>query len=75
MATLIPITNMGDVGKIIRSARKDNGVTQADLAGVANVGNRFISELENGKPTMEFDKVANVMRLMGFDLVAVRRGG
>ena len=34
---------------------------------------RFLSELENGKPTLEIDKVLNVARLFGIDIEANNR--
>ena len=37
------------IGTLIRKLRKEQGVTQAQLAGLANTGIRFIGDLENGK--------------------------
>jgi HTH-type transcriptional regulator/antitoxin HipB len=42
----------------------------ADLVGV---GRRFISELENGKATLELGKVLQVASATGIDLLARRR--
>jgi len=41
-------------------------LTQTEAAGLCNVGTRFISELENGKPTMHFDKALKVLKHFGF---------
>ena len=38
-----------DFGRIIRDERRRQGMTQADLAGLADVGVTFLSQLENGK--------------------------
>ena len=35
-----------DIGLLIKTTRKAQGVTQEQLAGVANTGIRFISDLE-----------------------------
>jgi transcriptional regulator with XRE-family HTH domain len=35
-------------------------MTQADASALCNVGIRFLSELENGKPTLQIDKVLKV---------------
>jgi transcriptional regulator with XRE-family HTH domain len=43
-------------------------LTQSDAAGLCNVGIRFISELENGKSTMHFDKVLKVLKRFGFTI-------
>ena len=53
-------------GKRLRDKRKQMGLTQRDAAGLCNVGIRFISELENGKPNMHFDKVQKVLAHFGF---------
>ena len=34
-----------DIGLLIKTTRKSQGVTQEQLAGVANTGIRFISDL------------------------------
>jgi y4mF family transcriptional regulator len=70
---MTPIKNAAEIGKMIRAKRKEIGMTQADFAGLCNVGTRFISELENGKPTLEFDRVLRVTRLIGIDLFAKGR--
>jgi len=65
-----------DLGQAVRARRKTAGLTQAELAAIAGVGNRFVSELERGKPTAEFNKVLQVLRVLGFDLqIVVRPGG
>ena len=48
-------------------------MTQKEAASIAGVGVRFLSELENGKPTLEIDKVLNVARLLGMDIEANNR--
>lgn len=70
---MILIKNAKNLGSLIRTKRKEIGMTQVDFAGLCNVGTRFISELENGKPTLEFDRVLRVTQLIGIDLFAKRR--
>lgn len=50
------------VGAIIRAQRKEKQLTIAELAAHCNVGARFISELENGKETIELGKALKVMQ-------------
>ena len=38
-----------DLGKLIRRFRKSQGLTLEKVAGLTNVGTRFLSELERGK--------------------------
>lgn len=62
------INSLKDVGLIFKLLRKKKKMLQSIIAGLSNVGNRFISELENGKPTMQFDKVLKVLRDNGITL-------
>ncbi len=52
-----------DVGSLISALRKKMHVTQRDLAMTAGTGLRFISDLENGKPTCELGKTLHVPRI------------
>ena len=45
-----------DFGEVVRKARRAQGLTQRQLALVANVGERFIVELEAGKATCQLGK-------------------
>lgn len=68
------ITTPKDIGGLIRSRRKESGITQQQAAGMCNVGVRFFSELENGKPTLEIAKVIKVLEAFGFQCVVKARG-
>lgn len=57
-----------DLGLAIRTQRKSNGLTLTETAGLTNVGVRFLSELENGKPTVRFDKLLHVLSALGLQL-------
>jgi len=61
------------IGHIIRMKRKEYGLTQADAAGLCNVGIRFMSELENGKPTLQVGKVLHVLEAFGFLVTITHR--
>lgn len=50
------IQSAKDLGSAIRSERKHAGLTQKQLAQACRCGVRFISDLENGKPTVEFER-------------------
>ena len=52
------------IGAFIRSRRKANRLTQRELAALAGVGTRFISELERGKSSVRLSVVNKV--LVGF---------
>jgi HTH-type transcriptional regulator/antitoxin HipB len=57
-----------DLGRRIHDRRRDLGLTQIDLAGVARVTPRLIGELERGKPTARVDGVLRVLAALGLDL-------
>ncbi len=44
------------------------GLTQKDLSYKAGVGLRFIRDLEQGKPSLQMDKVNQVLFLFGHEL-------
>lgn len=67
------ITSAKDIGLLVKEKRKNINMTQKEAASIAWVGVRFLSELENGKPTLEIDKVLNVARLFGIDIEANNR--
>lgn len=62
------IQSPSDLGKAVRAARRAAGVRQQDLAGVAGVGERFIVELEAGKPTIQLGKLLQVIAALGHSL-------
>lgn len=53
------------VGAFVRARRRANGMSQRELAELAGVGTRFISELENGKKTLRMDAVNAVLGVFG----------
>ena len=59
------LNNAKSFGNAVRAYRKRQGITQAQIAAVANTGIRFISNLENGKPTIQLDKALKVAWLLG----------
>jgi y4mF family transcriptional regulator len=68
------ILSVADFGAIIRSHRVKQGITQADLAALSGVGTRFISDLENGKPTIALGKALQVALGLGLEIQVARRG-
>lgn len=44
------------------------GLTQLNAAGLCGVGERFLSELERGKPTAQLGKTLQVMQRLGIRL-------
>lgn len=69
------IRSADELGHAIRVRRKALSLTQAGVAQIAGVGNRFVSELERGKSTAEIGKVLRVVSVLGLDLHLVSRLG
>ena len=61
----MPVENAKEFGDAIRAARRKLRYTQVELAGLSGTGERFIIELEKGKPTIELDKALHVARMLG----------
>lgn len=57
-----------EIGELVRKQRKALGLTQADLALTSGTGMRFISDLENGKPTCQLGKTLIVLKTLGLRL-------
>ena len=68
------IKNTKHLGQIIRKKRKDLGLTQKEVSDLCNTGNRFISELENGKTTVQFEKVLKIINALGLEVQIVQKG-
>ncbi len=57
-----------ELGRTVKKERKAMGLTQAELALTSGTGMRFISDLENGKPTCQIGKTLTVLRTLGLRL-------
>ena len=65
---------MADIGLIVKTKRINLEMTQVQLAAVSGNGTRFISELENGKKTMQIGKVIDILHFLGLDISVSERG-
>lgn len=63
------IRSSTDLGTVVRKQRKRLALKQTDIAGLGGTGNRFIVELESGKPTVQLQKVLDVLDLLGLEVV------
>lgn len=66
------IRSSADFGALVRARRKALGWTQAELAARCGTGERFIVELEGGKPTCHLEKSLIAARVVGIDLGDLR---
>ena len=68
------ITDTVSFGRALRERRKALGYTQAFLAEVSGFSVSFISDLENGKETVEFGRAIRLANLLGLDCGLEIRG-
>ncbi|MBK7227679.1 MAG: helix-turn-helix transcriptional regulator [Ignavibacteriales bacterium] len=64
---------MNNLSNFVKEKRKKLGLTQPQLAERAGVGLRFIRELEQGKKSLQMDKVNMVLFLFGNELGPVKK--
>jgi y4mF family transcriptional regulator len=62
------IRSAAEFGALVREHRKKQGWTQTQLAERCGTGERFIVDLENGKPSCQLDKALIAARTVGINL-------
>ena len=62
------IQSVADIGQCVRAKRLELKALQETTAGLAGVGTKFLSQLENGKETTEIGKVLQVLNAMGLEV-------
>lgn len=65
----VVLRSAADIGQAVREQRQKLSLRQIDLAGIGNTGNRLIVDIEKGKPTVQLQKVLDVMDLLGLELI------
>jgi len=64
---------LNPIASFIKEKRKKLSLTQIELAEKAGVGIRFIRELEQGKETLQLNKVNQVLQLFGHEAGPVKK--
>lgn len=62
------IRSAAEFGALVRERRKALGWTQVQLAERCGTGERFVVDLENGKPSCHLEKALVAARTVGLDL-------
>ena len=65
IGTTSPIVTAEEFGRQIAQARRSLNLTQRDLALAIGTGERFIVELERGKPTAQLEKALRAAQAVG----------
>ncbi|MBO6114404.1 MAG: helix-turn-helix transcriptional regulator [Lachnospiraceae bacterium] len=68
------INDTKSFGDVIKKRRKKLGYTQKYISDVTGISASFISDLENGKSTIEIGKAIYLANLLGIDVVLNERG-
>jgi len=58
-------TSHTEIGAFVKERRRAAKLTQQELAEIAGVGTRFLSELERGKATVRLAEVDAVLHIFG----------
>jgi HTH-type transcriptional regulator / antitoxin HipB len=69
------IRSAAELGALARKQRQMLGLKQGDVAGLGNTGNRFMVDLERGKPTLQLQKTLDVLDLLGLEVVIQPKSG
>jgi y4mF family transcriptional regulator len=64
---------LNPIAAFVKEKRKKLNLTQIELAEKAGVGIRFIRELEQGKETLQLNKVNQVLQLFGHETGPVKK--
>ena len=62
MTSIIPLSS------VFRVQRKRLGLSQQQLADYAGCGLTFVNQLERGKSTLQFQKILDVLSVLGLQL-------
>lgn len=62
------ITNSKSFGEAVKNRRKKLGYTQKYISEYTGVSISFLSDLENGKKTIELEKSLTIANLLGLDV-------
>jgi y4mF family transcriptional regulator len=68
------ITDSKSFGNAVRERRKCMGYTQKYISEFTGISVSFLSDLENGKKTIELDKALRIANLLGLDVELNARG-
>jgi len=52
----------------VRQRRIELQMRQDDVAALANVSTRFVHAVENGKPSLQLEKLLSVLHVLGLQL-------
>lgn len=69
-----PIFTTGDMGAVIKAARKRRRLTQTQLAAYANLSRGVVQKLEEGRGTVALENAVRILNTLSIDLTVQPRG-
>ena len=69
------MSSVKELGALVAKVRKAQGISQLELSQAADVGRRFVVELEDGKDTIQAGKMLKVMSVLGIRVQFVEPQG
>lgn len=73
VVNLTSVKDAKEIGAWVRQTRKQANLKQAEAASMCGVGTRFLSDLENGKPSLHLGKTFQVLKAFGLVLVIKKK--
>lgn len=69
MGQAVVVKTTKEIGALISNARKSAKITQLEISGLLNCGNRFIVDAEKGKETLQAQKLIDLLNMVGLELL------
>ncbi len=60
--------NSKQIGQMIQRHRKASGLSQKELAHMAEIGKTAVFDSEHGKPTIQMDTLLKILRVLNIQL-------
>ena len=67
------INSSKEFGEFLRARRTELGYTQSYLSELTGLSISFISDVENGKKTVELNRSIDLLSMLGIDLILEKR--
>ena len=58
------------LGQVIQQSRMQQGISQRELAGILGISQKWVWEMEQGKPGLLMDRLFSVLEKTGVTLLA-----
>jgi len=68
------IKNPKELGQYLLKERKNLKLTQKEISEFADIGRKFIIEVEKGKTTAQLGKIFELLNSLGLELHLIKRG-